>query len=333
MHAHIITDDGVNGFACGKMYTATPDHPNYAAIINAIKTKAYDTIHDLVNQSKAIAAIVARDISSGRVTVDSEAGVILFDGHEIRNTLVDHIFRCIQDGFDVSSSILLLEHFMENPSKQTIDRMFDWFEAGKMPITEDGYIIAFKRVQDDYTSFYDSKTMHTIGKETSFPRYLCDDDNTHTCSAGLHFCSQGYLPSYCGGSGRVLVLKIHPKDVVAIPYEYGTHKGRACNYLVLSELEEASRKMVETTNPLTTAVVDTATIDQVTKASAKYIAGYIDGYADGKNKMPMQTSPDVCSVSRITDEEDAAGYNDGYKDGRGHKGRKFKPADLSLQLT
>lgn len=323
-NAYIITEDGINGFAGGKPFTATPDHPNYAAIINAIKQTKYDEIHDLINQSKAVAEQMVACASAGRITIDAEAGVILYDGHEIHNTLVNHIFRCIADGFNTSAPIRLLENILENPSKQTIDRIFDWVEACQMPITEDGYIIAFKRVRDDWTSFYDSKTMHTVGKETSFPRYLCDDNNHNTCSAGLHFCSQGYLPSYCGGDGRVLVLKIHPKDIVAIPYEYGTAKGRACNYLVLSELEESARRQVETSNPLTTAVLETETADQVTKASDDYIKGYIDGYKDGKDKANPTIHAPESDMFR--------GYNDGYKDGRGHKGRKFKPADLTGQL-
>ena len=328
INAHIITDDGVNGFAFGKPFAASVDHPNYAAIIQAIKANNYAPIPDLVNQSKAMQARVTMECISDRVKIDAAAGVILYDGYEIHNTLVNHIFRSLADGFDINPTVLLLEHMLENPSKQTIERMFDWFEAGNMPITEDGYFIAFKRVRNDWTSFYDSKTMHEIGKETSFPRYLCDDNNHNTCSAGLHFCSQGYLPSYCGGEGRVLVLKIHPKDVVAIPFEYGTHKGRACNYLVLAELQEDMREQVETANPLTTAVVETETAQEIAGATVEYIGGYIEGHKDGKDKATMKYP--VLQVG--PGYERARGYSDGYKDGRGHKGRKFKPSDLTIQL-
>lgn len=333
MSAFIITTDGISGMAQGRPYSASTSHPNYAAIIAAVKAKAFDKIHDLVNMSSVVAQqiITSTPAGSARVKVDAEAGVILFDGNEIHNSAVNRILRMLVEGFDIQPMIAFLENLLLNPSRRTIDRVWDWVEAAGMPITEDGCFIAFKRVRDDYTSFFDSKTVNRVGANVTLPRYLCDDRQEHTCSAGLHFCSQGYLPSYAGGQGRVLVLKINPTDVVAIPEEYGTFKGRACKYFVVSELEEAPRAQVETSNPLTTAVVETANIDQVAKATTDYIRNYIDGYKSGKDKMPFVDHSEDGDYPMAPDA--VAGYNAGYKDGKGHKPRKFKQADLTENLV
>ena len=329
MNAYIITTDGISGMAGGRPYSASTQHPNYNLIIEAVKAKAFDKIQDLVNRSASVAKSIAVTMTT-RVKVDSDAGVVLFDGNEIHNVAVDRILQMLSEGFDIRPMVCFLENLLQNPSRRTIDRIMDWLEAGKMPITEDGCFIAFKRVNDEYKSFYDNKTMNAVGSYVTLPRYLCDDRHEQTCSAGLHFCSQGYLPQYSGGRGRVLVLKVNPMDVVAIPDEYGTFKGRACNYYVISELLEAPRAQVETSNPLTAAVIETAHIDQVAQASTAHIRGYIDGYKDGKDKMPP---PPEDGKDYDMTAEAFAGYISGYKDGKGHKPRKFKAADLTVQLV
>jgi hypothetical protein len=65
-------------------------------------------------------------------------------------------------------------------------------------------------------------------------RNQVDDDKDHTCSTGLHFCSQDYLNHFSGE--QVMILKINPRDVVSIPADYSDTKGRCCRYEVIGEL-------------------------------------------------------------------------------------------------
>lgn len=324
MSAFIITADGISGMAMGKPFAAVKTHPNYDAIIRAVKDKLWDTVHDLVNISRAIEKQVIRTSKMDvRVKVCPEAGVILFDGLEIRNSLVDRIIKMLADGFDVTPMTEFLTNCMEL-NKQVADRIFDWIEAGCMPITEDGCFLAYKRVNFDYTSFYDGKTMNPVGGHVILPRAMCDDNQHNTCSAGLHFCSQGYLPSYHGGGGRILVLKVNPRDVVAIPVEYGTAKGRACRYEVISELEEAPRARAEfpETSAMPQPVVETKNIAEAAKATTSFMYGYVSGFAAGKNKATETKG------GWLFNGEYNRGYDEGYKDGRGHKPMRFKKGNL-----
>ena len=324
MNSFIITADGVSGIACGRPFTAESSHVNYHEIIVALKGKAFDKIEGLINITRRIADFVG--VNSGRIQVDPVAGIVLFQGMEIHNVLTKRILDMMEEGFDISPMVKLLDNMLENPSCAAIPRLYDWMEAGKLPITEDGCFIAFKRVSDDLTSFHDRNTVHVIGQRTEMPRSQCDENQNNTCSSGLHFCSQGYLPSYCGGQGRVLVLKIHPRDVVAIPFEYGTHKGRCCAYTVIGELTNDYRQRVETENPLTQSVVTDYTNYGTT---ADFHQGYVDGYRDGKAKDYYLADDLAADFKEATDcfdisTEYARGYIDGHKDGRGHKPKLYK---------
>lgn len=318
MSAFILTADGVAGMANNIPFNASNSHPNYQQIISDLKAGAYDRIHDLINTTHQIKRLVSDTTPDmNGIVIDTASGVVLIDGHELDNAIVGRIIRMATEGFDVQPLRLFLANMMQLP-KVVADRVFEWVEAGAMPITSDGCVLAYKRVRDDYTSFYDGKTRNDVHSIVSIPRALCDDDQRNTCSAGLHFCSQEYLPQYHGGAGRVLVLKINPKDIVAIPFEYGISKGRACRYEVVTELLEAPRQHVETSNPIQQAVVHVDDIKRVSQVTESFINGYLNGYAAGKAKSSQTTGGFLLNG----DYND--GYSEGYKDGRGHKARRFK---------
>ena len=75
------------------------------------------------------------------------------------------------------------------------------------------------------------------------PRHEVDDNSAKECSAGLHFCSASYLPTFTnsrsgnGGQTRTVVVLIDPADVVAFPKDYDGSKGRTWRYEVLFELD------------------------------------------------------------------------------------------------
>lgn len=325
MSAFILTTDGVSGLADMKPFNVNRSHKNFIAIMDALKAKEWHRIHELVNVTHQIAGAIDLPQWGGRIQICAEAGVILFDGHEIRNTLVDRIVEMLTDGFDVTPMCKFLENCM-NVRKDVADRIFDWIEAGCMPITEDGCFLAYKRVDYDYTSFHDGKTNNPVGGWVRLPRSMCDDSQHNTCSTGLHFCSQGYLPSYHGGRGRILVLKVNPADVIAIPDEYGTAKGRACAYEIIAELSEAPRVAVE--NPETPALPQPviATKDVVRAAGVResFVQGYELGYTKGRNR------EDDTAIQFFLAGDFNEGYTQGYKDGRGHKGRRFKLVDNQI---
>jgi hypothetical protein len=137
---------------------------------------------------------------------------------------------------------------MDNPSYRSVQELYGFLEKNNLPITPDGYFLAYKRVRDDYTDCHTGTMDNSIGKTVSMERNQVDDDQNNTCSQGLHFCSQGYLKHF--GGARTIIVKINPRDVVSIPTDYDNSKGRACKYQVIGEVGINPEDEVEFTQPV-----------------------------------------------------------------------------------
>lgn len=212
----------------GVTNTINSDHANYADIREALKTKDHETVEKLINVAQSVINYV-----SGRVRIVNEQ--VFYGDFEVKGSIVQRIIAMMREGFDAESMIKFLENLMSNPSKRAVDELYGFLEATALPITEDGCFLAYKRVRDDYRDFYTGKMDNSIGTVLEMPRNQVDEDKDTTCSYGLHFCSLSYLPHYHGGQGRVLIVKINPADVVAIPNDYNNAKGRAARYEVIGE--------------------------------------------------------------------------------------------------
>jgi len=235
-NSYIITGKGMSIVIDGKPYTVDDTNPNYTAIKTAVKAGHWNDIPDLINLSKIVKNFV---VSNPDIFVDETRATISYKGQTIHNSLVKRIFDMMEDGFSVVPMTNLLVNLYHNVSMKAIDELYGFLEYGKMPITEDGHFLAYKRVNDDYTSCYDHKTENNIGHITWLPRNQVDDRSEVTCSYGLHICSFEYLQHYPGA--RVIVVKVNPADVVSIPTDYNNTKARVCRYEVIGELtfEEA----------------------------------------------------------------------------------------------
>lgn len=328
MNSYILVDDGIVLSIGMKPYNIDRSHPNYDVILEAVKTEDWDVIPELANIGEALTKFAG---NSG-VTVDVEAGVVLYNGMELHNTLTERMIRMMGEGFSIVPLECFLENLLQNPSKRAVDELYTFLEYGKMPITEDGHFLAYKRVNEDYTSVHDSKTDNSIGKIVEMTRNAVDDRSDRTCSYGLHFCSHEYLGSFSGS--KVVVLKINPRDVVSIPTDYNNTKGRACRYEVVGELspEEVERALDNSiwtdsvVNDFEDADRDINVSDEedfvyaLEDVTQDYEHGYERGRKDGRAGVPRDGAVIVTEFV-VDHSEFVAGYERGHADGRGHKAR------------
>jgi len=312
MNTYVVNGGGMSLFVDGQLYTVESSHIRFDQIRDAARAGEWQEAIDQIPLIGAITKYVTTEIGVGKITVDAESHKVLFDGHPLHNYLVDKLFKMMEQNHDVLPLVKFLNNLMRNPSNKAVQELYRWIESNGMTISEDGYLYAYKRVQDDYTSFYDGKTKNPVGGYVEMPRWQVDDRSHNTCSAGLHFCSQAYLPHYAGGQGRVLLLKIDPADVVSIPTDYKNAKGRACRYFIESELKGESRDRVETEDVITARVVtvDVEDINTSTNFQRGYKVGYKAGRGKQKNEYRDHTPVDK-DDKLFTD-----GYLAGYKDGR-----------------
>lgn len=198
-------------------------------------TQPVTAIARAVEAQEAVAEFGPDHLPRGTVSVTRNA--VSFNGDPIAGVLVDRILAMLEEGFDIMPMVRFLENLYQNPADFARDELYLWLETSNLPITEDGFFLAYKNVRADYKSIHDGRTKNDIGTIVSMPRHAVDDDRNRTCSAGLHFCSASYLPNFSRSyDGHTVLLKINPADVVSIPSDYDNAKGRAWKYEVLSEV-------------------------------------------------------------------------------------------------
>ncbi len=175
--------------------------------------------------------------SGGRVRFEN--GVLYYDDEPVESFLTDRIVWMLREGFNVAPMLAFFENVKENPSFRAVEELYRFMEANRMGLTSDGMILAYKRVRDNYRDIRTNTFDNSVGQVASMPRNEVNDDPTQTCSAGLHLCSMGYLPHYGAGPGnRIVVCRLHPRDVVSVPIDYDNAKLRVCSYTVIDEIAD-----------------------------------------------------------------------------------------------
>jgi hypothetical protein len=232
--AVIITGSGkIAATINGQSYTIDTDHPKYSQALDAVRKKDWNGFINLVNISQQV-----QEYFDG-TDVEIKDGSINYHGQIIHNTLTKRILSFMRDGLPHKPLLNFFKNLMENPSKRAVDELYDFLEAGELPITEDGHFLAFKNVRSNYFDIHSGKFDNSVGKVCEMPRNAVDEDKERTCSYGLHFCSIKYLPHFSDGeNGKTMIVKINPKDVVAIPADYNNTKGRTCRYEVVAEYKD-----------------------------------------------------------------------------------------------
>ena len=213
-----------------KSHTISRDtHIAYGKIVDALKAQDWDALRDLVEPKKAIV-----NFGSGHVSINDNK--ILWKGQPFHNSLATRMIEMFQEGFPIDPMVRFMENLMDNPSKRSVDQVYGFLEKNKLPITEDGHFLAFKRVRNDFKDIHSGTIDNSVGQVVEMDRNLVDDNPDSHCSTGLHFCSESYLGHFGSSSQPVMILKINPADVVSIPTDYNGAKGRCMRYEVVAQV-------------------------------------------------------------------------------------------------
>ncbi len=229
MIPHILGNDSLTVFVKGKPFTINKDSHIYPIVIEALSEGDEAAVEDALNIRKKI---ISKFESTGKVKIEGNS--IFCGDREITGLIKSRVFEMLRLNLDITPMVLFIENLMSNPSKRAVDELFGFLEACRLPITSDGHFLAYKRVRADYKDCHSGTMDNSVGKVLEMPRNMVDEDKNNTCSYGLHFCSYDYLSHF--GGDRIVVLKINPADVVAIPADYNNSKGRTCRYEVVDEL-------------------------------------------------------------------------------------------------
>lgn len=239
MIPRIVTQETLTVFLDGKPYTVRKDVANFNQINEAVEQENVSVLKRLIDVANLV-----QEFSNNEVSVVD--GEVFHNGKVLHNAITQRILALVAAGQKWKYMANFLARIEKNPSKTAADELYLFLEHANIPITVDGFFLAYRKVDSDYMSFHENpdktKNRNMIGDIVTMERRSVDDKRDNVCSEGLHFCSFSYLSQYYGGSGKVVIVKIDPADVVSIPSDYNNAKGRCCKYEVVGEVPEGDTK-------------------------------------------------------------------------------------------
>lgn len=197
------------------------------------------------------------DKTHGKVTIDPFTNSAIYmkgTNNELyfRRSLSERLCELVEtdntDG-ELDRLVNFASLIANSPDKEIIDELYDFLLASDIEIDEDGNVICWKKVNENYRDCYTNTFDNSVGSVCEVPRVAVDNNRNVTCSHGLHVCSRAYLRSY--GGQKIMKVSVAPQDFIAIPNEYYridgevvTAKARVCRYKVLEDCTEAMNEYI-----------------------------------------------------------------------------------------
>lgn len=140
-----------------------------------------------------------------------------------------------------------------NERKHSVDDLLHFLSKGDLPIADDGSIIAYKRLLSEKNGYFvDSHSRSVrqkLGSHVFMDPAMVDPDRNHECSYGLHIGRRDYMGSFYGDT--IIICKIAPEDVIAVPRDYGRSKMRCCGYKIVGIVSPEGMEHLINHRPMT----------------------------------------------------------------------------------
>jgi hypothetical protein len=226
---HIVSDLTATLYYQSDVHTIDNMHPNFKRVVQALRSGDYQLSAQLMKPINMI-----RRLGQG---FSVENDVVMHCGEAVDNLVCERIVDAVSNNQNASHLVNFLVKLRENPSYNSQKELYKFLEVNKLPISDNGDFVAYKRINENWTDCYTGKIDNRVGNLVIMPRQAVDDDSSHTCSSGLHICGFGYLRHFSGS--RLIAVAVNPRDVVSVPHDYNSTKMRCCAYKVLEELDIA----------------------------------------------------------------------------------------------
>lgn len=243
-HPYIVSNDSATVIYDGKPYTIRKGNPNFSQFRKALLKGKMEKALSFLDIESTI-----KDFSDGALSVHN--GEVYYGSHKLHGVVVDKLLELLKAGMKTSDPFIkFVKNLLQNPSKSSVDELYDFLSYKSLPIDEDGYVIGYKGVLSDGWSRSGNTATIVLKGETNdrgqiyngvgctieVMRNSVDDDRTRGCSHGLHVGSFDYAKSWAG-DGKLLMVRFNPADAVSVPTDCSCQKLRVCKYEVISEIE------------------------------------------------------------------------------------------------
>jgi hypothetical protein len=231
-------------FSNGDVVSVNSENPNHDEVVRTLLDTKGETdeqaIRNLLNPGAGISARLTR--LSERFSYDGAN--ILYDGDVIHGAVVNHVLRILAENGtqrDWSAIVAFMEKAVQNPSGDSLDSLYEFIIRHGVVIDDDGDFYVYKGVKADGTSItagpgiVDGVSMNghlpnELGSILEMARSKVDADRSRGCSVGLHAGSYAYASNFA--QGKLLTVKVNPRDVVSVPNDCSYQKIRVSRYKV-----------------------------------------------------------------------------------------------------
>ena len=213
-------------------FTFDSSHASYSGLVDAVKTGDETQFLQLWTESKK----TIENWSCGDFRIAD--GVLRYQDEVVSDCITQRVIDMISNGFDHMPMLRFLENLYKNPSFRAVRELYQFLQNKYLPITSDGYFLAYKAVTGDYLDKHTQKISNRVGEVVTMPRHHVDDNCGQPCGSGLHVGAIEYVRTFgSGGRDKVVICKVNPADVVSVPLDSEQQKVRCCRYEVVAEYE------------------------------------------------------------------------------------------------
>jgi len=133
-----------------EMVTVEASHPSFDKIRDAVKEKDWDRAWQLSQVRRAVAGWVASE--DGEIRMEGDR--IFLGDRAFSDQVSQMALAMMQEGTSADAMHNFLRRVRRNPSFAAQEELLLFIEANGFLIDEDGFIIAFRGVTDDYLDLH-----------------------------------------------------------------------------------------------------------------------------------------------------------------------------------
>jgi hypothetical protein len=213
-----------------QVYSAQKSHNRFKDIVAALKNGDTGLAYRLYSSKEE------------KTRIQVKGNELYFDEQKFDPIFAEAYQIAKEHGLPFDKLELFFENLSQNPSPISVMAFTGFLAKSKMPITDRGTFLAYKKIRHDYLDCHSSSFDNRPGCVVWMERSKVDSIQTNECSTGFHVCSHEYLNSF--GGDVTVVCEINPKDVVAVPPDYRMTKMRVASYRVLCTLPYFKEKLL-----------------------------------------------------------------------------------------
>lgn len=218
-----ISNDSIMVVYLGNRYLAQRGQPNFNNLRRALADERWADVPAHLTAGSSLTKW-----AKGKFRV--EGSTLLYGSSPVPSDLSGRISEMASNGDDPTPLLNFYEKLLQNPSKRSVDQLWNFLNNLGIPLTTDGCFLAYKGVRQDYMDCHSGTIQNRPGAVIRMERNQISDDPEHACHQGLHVGAREYASSF---GPTVVIVKVNPRDVVCVPNDHSFQKMRVCEYEVV----------------------------------------------------------------------------------------------------